>query len=578
MTPSFLLTTEPWIPVWDHDVDAERMVGLTEALTRAHRLSLSVHQGEDVAVLRLLVAVFDAACGPRTAAEWEALWKAGTLDTDTVTAYLHRWEPFLDLFHPGHPAFQCGRLTDYHRGPEALHPGNLGGDGPSSWFNEELRAPLPPWPAAEAARLLLHLLTYDVAGIKRAVPADPVARGGKVFGAQVSTTAISTHVHVALPGHRLKDVLLLNTPPQPRAAGDAPVWERETPSAPMRTRTPTGRLDLLTWPTRRIRLHVTDDMRVDALAHHDGDRLLDNWSTTRRLDPMTAWTINPDGKPAPMGVLDLQNWPQPWRAALLLDHSAGAVHTCAVVQHTISAAERGILDPTVPVIAVASTVLHTNRHRGAIGGITVSPLLLGTAAQLADPDARKHLATMARHADALGANLRRHAAQISRRPAAQVAPRMLLTDLDHAWEDAVHDSAHDPHQARKGWGAALREAAKDKINAFPMKQSERAQLLAEYTKIESASEKSRTKAPRKRTASAPPAADTPTVPPAAGTPSKRRGPRATTYECFGDHLTLAEISRHPDCVVAYNTLRARVTDGWDVEEAATTPGRTARQK
>ncbi|MFC5853184.1 hypothetical protein ACFPZI_15520 [Streptomyces chlorus] len=41
----------------------------------------------------------------------------------------------------------------------------------------------------------------------------------------------------------------------------------------------------------------------------------------------------------------------------------------------------------------------------------------------------------------------------------------------------------------------------------------------------------------------------------------------------GGSYTLSELSRHPDCVVGYATLRKRVDDGWDVTEAATTPGR-----
>ncbi|MBC2869875.1 type I-E CRISPR-associated protein Cse1/CasA, partial [Streptomyces mexicanus] len=145
--------------------------------------------------------------------------------------YLDRWAERLDLFHPNHPVFQCGHLTEYARGPEALHPGSLGGDA-GAWFNHELYRPLPPYPAARAAQLLLHLLAYDVAGVKRAVPGDPAAKNGKVYGSQIGPFASSTHCHLTTDSGTLKDVLLLNLPPQPRATDDAPVWERDTPPAP----------------------------------------------------------------------------------------------------------------------------------------------------------------------------------------------------------------------------------------------------------------------------------------------------------------------------------------------------------
>lgn len=36
---------------------------------------------------------------------------------------------------------------------------------------------------------------------------------------------------------------------------------------------------------------------VDAVAHHDGDRLDDAWQTVQRLDPMTAWSTGSTRNP-----------------------------------------------------------------------------------------------------------------------------------------------------------------------------------------------------------------------------------------------------------------------------------------
>ncbi|MGW1365014.1 type I-E CRISPR-associated protein Cse1/CasA [Streptomyces chartreusis] len=558
MPPSFPLPTEPWIQVWDLDAQGPRDVGILEALTRAHRLSIGSTQAEGIAVLRLLIAVFDAACGPTSEAEWDAAWKAATLDVDAVTTYLDRWAGNLDLFHPAHPAFQCGQLTGYPRGPEALHPGSLAGDG-GAFFHHELSQPLQAWPPARAAVLLLHLLTYDVAGIKRAAPGDPAGRGSKVYGSRIGPVAEACHLHLRTGPDRLKDLLLLNLPPQPRAADDSPVWERDTPPAPMRTRTPTGRLDLLTWPHRRIRLHATADNTVDQVAHHDGDRLEDSWATIQQLDPMTAWeTARHGDKNKPLRFID-QHWAQPWRAASLLDSSSGPAGTASVIQHTIAAAERGVLDPDMPLGAVLSTVIHSNRHRSTISDIPVTLMPLGTAKQLADPQSRRHLARMSRYADALNGNLRTQAMKISQRPTEQVGPRMTLNNVDQDWQDAVLTSATDPEQATAQWGDALRTAAERNIAAFPLRPDQRAQLLAAYTQTL----KPPAMQERPRKASEPVAADD---------APRRRGRAAPTYAVFGGQYTLSQLSQHPDCVVSYKTLRQRVTDGWDIEDAATTRG------
>ncbi|WP_440580942.1 type I-E CRISPR-associated protein Cse1/CasA [Streptomyces sp. PT19] len=557
MPDPYLLTTEPWLPVWDLDTnDTNHHVGIHEALVRAHRLVLPVLRAEDVAALRLLAAVYDAAAAPRDAAEWDAAWRADTLDTDAVAAYLDRWRDRFDLFHPTHPALQSAALTEYARGPEALHPGSLGGDS-AAWFNHDLYDPLPPYPADEAARLLLHLLTYDVAGIKRAAPGDPAAKGGKVYGSKLGPVASATHCH--LTGRTLKDTLLLNLPPVPRAPGDSPVWERDTPPAPTRSRTPAGRLDLLTWPSRRLRLHATDTGTVDAVAHHDGDRMADTWQQTSRLDPMTAWSTDKGAdKPTPFQFLNLHDWPQPWRAAALLD---GTREHSAVIQHVTAAAQRGTLDPALSLRGVLSTAVHTNRHQSSISDIPVASVELGSAGQLADPAARERLAAMARYAGAIGRNLRLHAVKISGRSSAQVAPRMMLTDLDTAWREAVALHSRAPHDARALWADAVHEAAERCIDAFPLRPLEAAKLRSVYRTNPEPQPKPRAVKPR-----APKAAGR--RPAGAG----QRGPAVPVYEVLGGRYTLSQLSRHPDCVVSYPTLRKRVDDGWDVAEAATTPG------
>ncbi|WP_197370398.1 type I-E CRISPR-associated protein Cse1/CasA, partial [Streptomyces clavuligerus] len=354
---SFPLASSPWLPVLDLDTRAERHVGLTEALTRAHRLRLSLPEQDEPAVLRLLLAVLDAACGPDTPAAWDAAWAAPRLPAGPVTAYLDQWADRLDLFHPEHPVFQCAGLTP-NRGAQSLDPVSLSGSGGGFWSDALLAAgpphPYRPWTPAEAVVRLLWLHAYDVGGIKTAAPGDPAGKGSKVYGALPGPIAQVTHLHLTVRRGTLKDDLLINLPPQPRAPGDAPVWEQDPAPVPVRERTPLGRLDRWTWPARRILLHTGGDGMVTGLALHDGDRLPKNHDDglIASLDPLTGWQTTAKGRPWPLQVLNPAGFHLPWHTARLLDPHDPQGLASGVVTHAVAAAERGAL--------AADTVIHVS--------------------------------------------------------------------------------------------------------------------------------------------------------------------------------------------------------------------------
>ncbi|MGV2918821.1 hypothetical protein [Streptomyces alfalfae] len=251
-------------------------------------------------------------------------------------------------------------------------------------------------------------------------------------------------------------------------------------------------------------------------------------------------------------------------AAGLLDDPAAS----AALRHLAAATARGVLDADLPVRAVMSCVEHSNKHRAVVSDIPVTLMPLGTAGQLADPAARTALATMARYTDAIGSNLRKNAAMISRHSREAVAARLLLTDLGFAWSEAVDTSARDLPAARAAWRDAVHRAAEDKINMYPLRPFERGQLLATYTRDPDPAPSRR--APAKDTAS------TEDPDRSASARPRGRGRTATTYEAFGGQHTLAQLSKHPSCTVSYNTLRKRVEDGMDAEQAATTPANAGR--
>ncbi|MFF8618297.1 type I-E CRISPR-associated protein Cse1/CasA [Streptomyces sp. NPDC015350] len=481
---SFPLATSGWIPVWDLDAAGLREVGLTEALARAHRLVLPAHDEEGIVLLRLLVAATGAVFGPQTRDEWDALWRAGSLDGAAVNTYMDTWADRLDLFDAEHPAFQCAALGEPNREAYQLAPDALGGASSFEMFGG-LTADHPGWTPARAARYLLVLLAYDGAGIKPAFSGDSTARGGKVYGARPGPLGLLTHLH--LEGATLKDTLLLNLPPVPRAPADVPVWERPSPGPHVRRRAAQGRLDWLTWPSRRIRLFAEEGeggCLVTGFAVYEGDRLPDAFNEPAlACDPMSVWRLfSGEQVMVPQTWwLDGEGCPVPWAAARTLGTADTRSAHSAVVDHAADAAERGTLPPDLDVHAVMSMARFSTIHRSNISGIVTMPVLLGTARQLGSPETRRYLYSRAWFADRRTDRLASAAVRVLRKPRADVAARLALRDLDGPWRRMVQESAADPERAASDWARAVYLAAKAWIEEQhgPMPDS-REHLLAEY--------------------------------------------------------------------------------------------------
>lgn len=581
---AYPLTTSPWITVSDVDTGDFREVGITEALTRAHQLRLVMPDSDGIVILRLLAAFYDAACGPATTEEWDAAWAAPTLDAGRVTAYADTWAHRLDLFHPIRPAFQCAGLTQYHRSASALDPSQLGGDS-GAWFSTALRMEpvlgYPAWDPAEATVRLLWMLAYDVAGIKRAAPGDPAGTGNRIYGSHVGPVAGITHLH--LSGHTLKDTLLLSLPPQPRAPGDAPVWEQEGPPSAARTREALGRLDRLTWPARRIRLHVSEEGTVDQVAFHDGDRLAGTSPEmavrSEELDPMSLWKTTKKGLPFPLSVSEV-GFNQPWTAALALDDAHSDSARSAALRHAVAAAQRGVLADTVIQVTVGE-IIHGSVHRSHISDDLTYTVPLGTGADLADDDVRTSQARRARRAAWTIGALRRAVRDIAQQTLGKrLQSRIILSDLDRAWEESVQTQATDPDGTRVRWGTALHDKASDLINSLPLRPQDKEKVLAEY---------------RSKRSAVQPAAVQPSDVPAPETPAHReRDPRtseastargrsgrppAVLYEWAGQKLSLSKIAQLPECEVTYQTLRERIKRGeMSLYDAVTTPSQRGPKK
>lgn len=295
MSSSFNLVDRPWIRVTYLDgVPGE--LSLQEVFEQADRIAVIAGElaSQDVAILRLLVAICHRALGgPKTLAEWERAWTDPEVLRNAVTAYLEEHRPRFDLRDPVAPFFQVAGIRSASGAISGLE--KLIADVPNrdQFFTTRRGRGVESITWAEAARWLVHVHAFDIAGIKTGAVDNPNSKGGKAYGATVGWAGQIGSLYVQ--GDSLAQTLLLNTVvcrkvadlSSVSASEDLPPWERE-PDGPSATESlaPTGPVSCYTWQTRRVLLHG-DAFQVHGLFLGDGDKatLHNRFS----VEPMTAW-------------------------------------------------------------------------------------------------------------------------------------------------------------------------------------------------------------------------------------------------------------------------------------------------
>jgi len=295
---SYDLTRQAWIPVRRIDGSLEEL-SLREVFDQAH--TLTAVTGElpttGLALLRLLLAVLQRtvqACRPTLdtpRAVWQDLWDCGRLPAQDVIRYLDTWADRFDLLSSTVPFLQVADLRTAKG--EVSELSKLVADVPNGapFFTGRSGEALARLGFAEAARWLVHCQAFDPSGIKTGAVGDPRVKGGR--GYPIGTAWCGAIGAVVLEGRSLHETLLLNLP-LTRDNGDAlpsedrPVWER-TPLTETEEngggRVPVGPADLLTWPSRRVRL-VHDDRAVTGVLICNGDPCQQQDAFA---EPMTAW-------------------------------------------------------------------------------------------------------------------------------------------------------------------------------------------------------------------------------------------------------------------------------------------------
>lgn len=256
---SFNLLDEPWVPVLTADGEP-REVGLREALLRVADLREISDPSPLVVVAlhRLLLAILHRVYGPADVDAWEVLWRRGAFESAPLLAYLDRWRDRFDLFDAAWPFYQVAGLGEEYAAPVARLAHEVAASNDNALFNHTEDDASFLTPAKAARSVVAHqafavggLITYEKGQdpkLYKSADAAPLTKGAVVLAR----------------GESLFQTLLLNLvqynpeadEPFAFRGADLPLWERSEPTRP-EDRRPNGYVDLLTWPSRRIRLFPT---------------------------------------------------------------------------------------------------------------------------------------------------------------------------------------------------------------------------------------------------------------------------------------------------------------------------------
>ncbi|MDS2172677.1 type I-E CRISPR-associated protein Cse1/CasA [Nesterenkonia sp. CL21] len=255
---------------------------------------------QSAAVLRVVLAAFWrghlthgglASRRTRASAWWLRLFEApdGPELYDPVLNYLEEHRRRFDLLDTSAPFMQVADLQK--QDGSILNVRRLIPEAESDYFTMREGPGRDALSLAEAARWLITAQAYDYSGIKPGAVGDPRVKNGK--GYPIGPGWSGQAGVVILHGSSLAETLMLNTTPSTIRRGiddepDAPAWERAPHTAAPRhieASHPTGPCDAVTWQSRRIRLHLTDDL-VTGLLISNGDKIV---TKNQFEDPMTGY-------------------------------------------------------------------------------------------------------------------------------------------------------------------------------------------------------------------------------------------------------------------------------------------------
>ena len=306
----FSLLDDPWILVVDTDGN-QRTVGIREIF--AGEVKVASLQGEspaqNFAIVRLLLAIFWRAHSGESRVEpgktfnfavWFERLRTQLQRTgrdQVVLDYLEHYRDRFELLDSPTPFMQVADLEVYSG--EVKHVTTIVPEAQEDYFTMRAGKARNSLSYAEAARWLVYVQAYDVAGIKPGAKEDTrIDYRHKGYAPGLGWTGRIGGVLIV--GENLLDTLILNTCPSAlENPVDYPVWERqpdgpgsrvkydETKDENVPDNEPHGPADLATWQSRRIRL-FTDGERVTGVLLCKGNNPADD-AVSQFLDPMTSY-------------------------------------------------------------------------------------------------------------------------------------------------------------------------------------------------------------------------------------------------------------------------------------------------
>lgn len=307
MESEFNLIYEPWIKV--RNVERVSEVSLLEVLANAHKYTSLAGEmpTQDLAILRLLLAVLHSALYDTEVDyeeeddipinKWEFLWNNGCFPKDTITAYLERFKDRFWLFDDKHPFYQVADIEEYTPLAAAKLNGALLESGNKiRLFPMVSGSEKESLSYSEAARWLVCLNAWDDGACKKAVD-----KGKEWYENGQKIGWLGSLGNIYAIGDNLFETLMLNLVFDSPDTKQHPVWERElscntTVGKMYGTVTPDNQAELLTLLGRYILLKRGRD--------ENEKKVIDVWMSKKSLVPqsdlfaekMTVWAKNKENR------------------------------------------------------------------------------------------------------------------------------------------------------------------------------------------------------------------------------------------------------------------------------------------
>ncbi len=382
------LLDEKWILAIDEN-GAMNSYSLKEIFEKAYtlkRLSGEIPT-QDAAVFRFLLAVLYAVYQHRdeNGAEktidtedeafrrWDALWKKGHFDSETISAYLESYRDRFYLFHPTRPFYQ----VPIEKGTE-YYAAKLNGELSESSNKPRLFSSISgdernQMSFAEATRWLINLNAFDDTSAK------PTVRGGNLPSCGAGW--MGKLGLVMMQGNNLFETLLLNLvlvseDGEPFPIG-IPTWEPEKSKTDERTPIPMplNPIEILTLQSRRIHLKKNDNA-IEGYYLMGGD-IVDKENAF--IEQMTLWRQDSEGNIVPYRNDPSRSMWRDYQSIMVKNLDSGKNKIPGVVRWIRDLEDRGMIEMssvTVSVVGVKFADKDFFIENFTFDSITVSSRLL----------------------------------------------------------------------------------------------------------------------------------------------------------------------------------------------------------